>query len=238
MSSSLPTHKWFIRLNLILISGCVRIADECNIINVYLRYGHHEALVTTVDIQGRVNTAPMGIELLNVEGHNYILVQPYINTETYRNLLNTREAVINVTSDVMLYYYSLFNPSRLGYESSRCVRPPRISGYVDLYVEGLVEEVNIVNDRAYIKLKPLLCVRGCGSNLAFSRANALVIEALTQYTKLPALISLGYLDEVRRRFEVVKYAREVVGRIGSKDLVEVVEVIYHKCLDVVRNLLI
>lgn len=200
-----------------------------------MRYGHHEALVTTVDTEEHVNTAPMGIELLSVGGYNYILLQPYVSTRTYRNLLSTREAVINITSDAMLYYYSIFDPSRLRYEGSKYIRPPRLSGYIDLYVEGLVEEVRVINDRAHIKLRPLLCVRGCGSNLAFSRANALVIEALTQYTKLPALISLGHLDEVKERFEVVKYVYEVVGRVGSKDLIEVVEVIYNRCLDMVKE---
>ncbi len=58
-----------------------------------------ESLVTTVDAQGRPNCAPMGVEW----GDDTIVLKPYQETATFRNLLVVPEAVVNLVDDVMLF---------------------------------------------------------------------------------------------------------------------------------------
>jgi uncharacterized protein len=58
-----------------------------------------ESILTTMDEQGKVNFAPMGVEW----GEQQITIKPYQETTTFRNLMATRAAVLNLTDNVMLF---------------------------------------------------------------------------------------------------------------------------------------
>ena len=58
-----------------------------------------ESLVTTLDREGRANFAPMGVEW----GEAQIVLKPYRETTTFRNLLEVPEAVVNLVDDVLYY---------------------------------------------------------------------------------------------------------------------------------------
>lgn len=58
-----------------------------------------ETIVTTMDGQGAINFAPMGVEW----GEETIVLKPFLETTTFRNLVATRTAVVNLTDDVMLF---------------------------------------------------------------------------------------------------------------------------------------
>ena len=52
-----------------------------------------------MDEAGRVNCAPMGVEW----GEETIVLKPFIETATYRNVTATRTAVVNLTDDVRVF---------------------------------------------------------------------------------------------------------------------------------------
>lgn len=58
-----------------------------------------ESLLTTMDREGAANFAPMGV----VWGEQEIVVKPYRETTTCRNLLETGEAVVNLVDDVRYF---------------------------------------------------------------------------------------------------------------------------------------
>jgi hypothetical protein len=58
-----------------------------------------ETIVTTRDTQGAINFAPMGVEW----GDETIVLKPFLETTTFRNLSATRAGVVNLTDDVMLF---------------------------------------------------------------------------------------------------------------------------------------
>ncbi len=58
-----------------------------------------ESILTTMDEHGKVNFAPMGVEW----GERQIVIKPYQETTTFRNLLATRAAVLNLTDNVMIF---------------------------------------------------------------------------------------------------------------------------------------
>lgn len=58
-----------------------------------------ETIVTTVDASGAVNCAPMGVEW----GEQTIVLKPFLDTATYRNVLATRAAVVNLIDDVRVF---------------------------------------------------------------------------------------------------------------------------------------
>jgi uncharacterized protein len=58
-----------------------------------------ETIVTTVDPKGSINFAPMGVEW----GDEIIVLKPFLETTTFRNLSATGVAVVNLTDDAMLF---------------------------------------------------------------------------------------------------------------------------------------
>ena len=62
-----------------------------------------ETIVTTLAVDGAVNCAPMGVEWdpgVEPEG---IVLKPFLDTATYRNVLATRAAVVNLIDDVFVF---------------------------------------------------------------------------------------------------------------------------------------
>jgi hypothetical protein len=58
-----------------------------------------ETIVTTVAADGSVNCAPMGVEW----GEDSIVLKPFLDTATYRNVAASGSAVVNITDDVRLF---------------------------------------------------------------------------------------------------------------------------------------
>jgi hypothetical protein len=58
-----------------------------------------ETIVTTIAEDGTVNCAPMGVEW----GEETITLKPFLDTATYRNVLATNAAVINLIDDVRVF---------------------------------------------------------------------------------------------------------------------------------------
>jgi hypothetical protein len=62
-----------------------------------------ETIVTTVADDGAVNCAPMGVEWDPLSNSGAIVLKPFIETTTYRNVRATRAAVVNLTDDVRVF---------------------------------------------------------------------------------------------------------------------------------------
>jgi hypothetical protein len=58
-----------------------------------------ETIFSTLDQNGKPNFAPMGL----VWGDKFVVVRPYRDTQTYRNLFSSRYGVANVCDDVLAY---------------------------------------------------------------------------------------------------------------------------------------
>jgi len=58
-----------------------------------------ETIVTTLAADGAVNIAPMGVEWAD----EVIVLKPFLDTTTYRNVTATGVAVVNLTDDVRVF---------------------------------------------------------------------------------------------------------------------------------------
>jgi uncharacterized protein len=58
-----------------------------------------ESILTTLDRDGHPNFAPMGVEW----GEETIVIKPFVDTTTFRNLQAAGFAVVNLTDDVLLF---------------------------------------------------------------------------------------------------------------------------------------
>jgi len=62
-----------------------------------------ETIVTTRDTAGLVNVAPMGVEWDPSQDDSRIVLKPFLETATYRNVSASRCAVINLVDDVRVF---------------------------------------------------------------------------------------------------------------------------------------
>jgi hypothetical protein len=58
-----------------------------------------ESIITTIDADGIINIAPMGVEWSD----DVIVVKPFLETTTFRNLQAVGAAVVNLTDDVLVF---------------------------------------------------------------------------------------------------------------------------------------
>mgnify|MGYP000279254448 CR=1 FL=1 len=67
-----------------------------------------ESIVTTLDPENRPNFAPMGVEW----NDEVIVLKPFLETTTFRNLSAHGAAVVNLTDDVLVFARAaLTNPA-------------------------------------------------------------------------------------------------------------------------------
>ncbi len=67
-----------------------------------------ETILTTQDSAGTVHCAPMGVEW----GEEEIVIKPFLETTTLRNLRATGVAVVSLTDDVMLFAQAAISDAR------------------------------------------------------------------------------------------------------------------------------
>jgi hypothetical protein len=150
-----------------------------------------ESIVTTVSADDVVNVAPMGVEW----GDDTIVLKPFVETATYRNLVTSGEAVVNITDDVRLFARAaIANP-----------QPPTVPAAV---VRGVVledvcswREVRIEDfDRTPPRARAVARVLHRGSRrefIGFNRARHAVLEAAIYATRLHLLPR----DTIRQEFD-------------------------------------
>lgn len=150
-----------------------------------------ECIVTTMSADGRVNVAPMGV----IPQGEMVVVKPFRDTTTCRNLTSAGYAVVNLTDDIQAYAYSA-----LGEYTGELRRASRVPGYylagACAYWELEVLSVAATAERAVI---PCRVVRReqLREFVGYNRARNAILEA----TILATRVHLLPLDEITRELE-------------------------------------
>ena len=146
-----------------------------------------ETVTTTINPDGTVNCAAMGVEW----GDEVIVIKPYRSTRTLRNLQRSGAAVVNLTDDILLFTQAALEDPH---------PPTRPAAVVDGAVladacswrEVTVAAIDAAGTRARVTTR--VVGRGTGREfVGFSRACGAVLEAsilASRARRLPA-------DEVR-----------------------------------------
>ncbi|MBE7556053.1 MAG: DUF447 family protein [Anaerolineales bacterium] len=151
-----------------------------------------ESILTTTDANGQVNCAPMGVEW----GEELIVIKPFQNTATYRNLMAHNTAVVNLTDNVLLIAQSAIASPVFP------TRPAvRIDGVVLQDVcswrEVEIETIDTHEPRARIATR--VVYRGFAREfLGFNRARHAVLEAAILATRTHILPREQILAEFER----------------------------------------
>ncbi|HEU4585865.1 MAG TPA: DUF447 domain-containing protein [Gemmatimonadaceae bacterium] len=150
-----------------------------------------ETIVTSSDAEGKVNFAPMGVEW----GEELIVIKPFLETTTFRNLSETGVAVVNITDDVRIF-------------ARAALSSPTFAAHPAKKVNGVVldaacswREVKVVNvddtpPRSRIETR-VVHSGSLRDFIGFNRARGAVLEATILATRTHMIPA----DEIRASLE-------------------------------------
>ena len=151
-----------------------------------------ESIVTTIDEAGRVNCAPMGVEW----GDEVLVLKPFLETATYRNVTATRAAVVNLVDDVRVFARAaISNPVYLTVPAA-VVRGVVLADCC-AWRELEVRSIDATPPRS--RIETVVVHRGVRREfIGFNRARHAVLETAIYATRLHLLEADFVLSEVAR----------------------------------------
>jgi hypothetical protein len=152
-----------------------------------------ETIVTTLDANGAINVAPMGVEWTD----DVLVVKPFLDTTTFRNLRDTRMAVINLTDDVRVFVRAALFSVNAPTVPAAVVQGVVLQGACS-WREVEVTSIDATPPRSRIETR--VVHRGTGAEfLGFNRARHAVLEATILATRLHLIPH----EEVRRQVDAL-----------------------------------
>jgi uncharacterized protein len=155
-----------------------------------------ESIITTLDPAGRVNIAPMGVEW----GEERIVVKPFLETTTFRNLRAGGDAVVNLTDDVLVFATAAVSDPSFPVVPAAVVRGVVLEaacGWRELRVESLDD----TPPRSRIETR--VVHRGTRREfLGFNRARHAVLEAAILATRTH-LLAPDFIRAELARLQVI-----------------------------------
>lgn len=151
-----------------------------------------EGIVTTLGASGEVNFAPMGVEW----GEDALVLKPFLETTTFRNLAGGGTAVFNLVDDVMLFAQAVTGPVSFPSRPAARVRGAVLEAACS-WRELEVASVDATPPRSRIIAR--VVARGAGREfLGFNRAKHAVLEAAILATRTHMLPATEIRAELTR----------------------------------------
>ena len=155
-----------------------------------------ETIVTSLDADGAVNCAPMGVEW----GDDAIVLKPFLETATYRNLVATRAAVVNLTDDVLLFAQAAISNPVFATVPADVVRGVVLA---DCCSWREVEVRSVDSSPPRSRIETTVVHRGTRREfIGFNRARHAVLEAAIYATRLH-LLPRTFIDSELERLQVI-----------------------------------
>lgn len=155
-----------------------------------------ECIVTTRGADGAVNVAPMGVEW----GEEILVVKPFLDTTTFRNLRDTGAAVVNITDDALLFARAAISNPVCAVEPAAVVRGVVLKSACS-WREVDVHATDATPPRA--RMEARVVHRGFHREfIGFNRARHAVLEAAILATRIH-LLAADYLRGELQRLQVI-----------------------------------
>jgi uncharacterized protein len=140
-----------------------------------------ESIVTTVAPDGTVNCAPMGVEW----GDEQIVLKPFLDTATYRNVSASRTAVVNLVDDVRIFARAAISNPVYPTVTAAVVQGVRLADCCS-WREVEVRSIDSTPPRS--RIDTTVVHRGVQREfIGFNRARHAVLEAAIYATRLHLL---------------------------------------------------
>ena len=155
-----------------------------------------ETIVTTLGEQDTINFAPMGVEW----GEEIIVLKPFLETTTFRNVSTTGTAVVNLTDDAMLFAQGAISSPQFPWVPADVVRGAVLEAACS-WRELEVATVDRTPPRSRIEAR--VVHRGFRREfIGFNRARHAVLEAAILATRTH-LIPADQIQEEYARLQII-----------------------------------
>jgi hypothetical protein len=155
-----------------------------------------ESLITSIAEDGQINCAPMGVEW----GDEVIVLKPFLDTATYRNVTAVRRAVVNLTDDVRLFAQAAISNPVYATVPASVVRGVVLTDCCS-WRELEVRTVDSTPPRS--RIETIVVHRGFRREfIGFNRAAHAVLETAIYATRLHLLES-GFVQSELARLQVI-----------------------------------
>jgi hypothetical protein len=169
-----------------------------------------ETIVTSLAPDGELNIAPMGVEWAEQE----LVLQPYRNTTTFRNLSASGEAVVNLTDDVRIFAAAAISSPIFPTRPAVSVKG-RILEAACSWREVRCEEMEGSPERSRFLAR--VAHHGFAREfLGFNRARNAVLEAAILATRLAFLPR----DEILEGYERLQIIVDKTAGVTERDAME------------------
>lgn len=179
-----------------------------------------ETIVSTYNVNGEPNAAPMGVKTEDMKG---LIIRPYTSSLTYANLQSKRCAVVNITSNPELYYRTVFkevNPEGRvppeWFKKAEKVNAPKLR-MADAFIEVSVIDINLSEaERAKVLCDVQLVKAPNLLPKAYCRAVFATIEAIIHATRVKLFLT-GDKEKRReayRLIELIEHYNALVNRVA------------------------
>jgi hypothetical protein len=155
-----------------------------------------ETIVTSLAEDGAVNCAPMGVEW----GDDTIVLKPFLDTATYRNVVASGAAVVNLIDDVRVFARSAISNPQYPTTPATVVRGVVLADCCS-WRELAVRTIDSTPPRS--RIESAVVHRGTRREfIGFNRARHAVLEAAIYVTRLH-LLSRAFIDSELARLQVI-----------------------------------
>jgi uncharacterized protein len=155
-----------------------------------------ETIVTTRDAGGTINFAPMGVEW----GEDRIVLKPFLETTTYRNLSASNVAVVNLTDDAMLFAQGAISSPQFPWVPAQVV-PGVVLEAACSWRELEITDIDATPPRS--RMEARVVHRGIRREfIGFNRARHAVLEAAILATRTH-LLPVAQIREEYARLQII-----------------------------------
>ncbi len=155
-----------------------------------------ETIVTTVSPEGVVNVAPMGVEWSD----DALVLKPFLETTTFRNVRDTRVAVVNLTDDAGLFARAAIANPEAPVVPAEVVRGVVLADACS-WREAEVRALDGAGPRSRIEMA--VVYRGARREfVGFNRARHAVLEAAIHATRVH-LLAREFVETEFARLQVI-----------------------------------
>ncbi|MCW4017470.1 MAG: DUF447 family protein [Candidatus Bathyarchaeota archaeon] len=176
-----------------------------------------ETIVSTYNLDGKPNAAPMGTTMENEE---QLIIKIFNSSSTYRNLLRTRCAVINLTWDIDVFYRAAFkeaNPKATlpseWFSKAQTVNAPKLNtadATIEVSVQNLVP-IGVQRTKAVCNVKQIAAPIAYPK--VYCRAFSAAVEAIVHATRIKAWTHNPEKQEsVLKLLELIDNCKDVIER--------------------------
>ncbi len=180
----------------------------------------YEAIITTIDKDGKTNAAPFGVRVLD---RDKVQLRIFEGGTTIKNIKETEEFVVNITCDPIMFSLSTINTipeeylSRINHEHSEFAYITNTDAYFICKAESIKKglrkddinssEINIIKSNV-IKLQ---INNPCTKPI--NRGIHALIESLVNHSRI------SIVNEEKREFflERFKESERMIKKVGSKE---------------------